>query len=138
MINDLIADMLTRIRNACLVKHQSTNILYSKLNLAILKVFLNEGYISTYQIYEINTKPLFINITLNYKGWWMKESFFSILRRISKPGKRIYSSYKNFNKYINTLKYNQGFAIISTSNGIMTHYKAINMKKGGEILCYIE
>lgn len=138
MINDLVSDMLTRIRNACLVKHQSTNIIYTKLNLDILKVFLTEGYINNYQIYEINNKPIFINIQINYKGWWIKEPLFISLKRISKPGKRIYSSYKTFNKIINNLRYNQGLAIISTSIGVMTHYKAINMKKGGEILCYIE
>lgn len=138
MINDLIADMLTRIRNACLVKHKFTNIIYTKLNLAILNVFLNEGYINNYQIYEINNKPIFINISLKYKGWWCKQSLFKSLKRISKNGKHIYSSYKKFNKYINNLKYNQGIAIISTSIGVMSHYKAINIKKGGEILCYIE
>ena len=138
MTNDNISDMLTRIRNSSLAKHSFTCVIYSKVNLAILKVLLSEGYIKSYEVQEnnINTKKE-IKIFLKYKGWWIKKAFFSIIKRISKPGKRIFSGYKNFNDSINVLKYEQGIAIISTSSGVMSHLKATKLKKGGEILCYI-
>jgi small subunit ribosomal protein S8 len=78
-----------------------------------------------------------IKAVLKYSGWWKKKPVFSILKRISKPGQRIFASYKDFNKIIDALKYEQGIAIISTSSGIMSHLKASKLKKGGEILCYI-
>jgi small subunit ribosomal protein S8 len=74
---------------------------------------------------------------LKYKGWWIKKPFFSIMKRISKPGQRVFAGYKNFNDVISVLKYEQGTAIISTSVGVMSHNKATQLKKGGEILCYI-
>jgi small subunit ribosomal protein S8 len=75
--------------------------------------------------------------SLKYKGWWVKKPFFSSIVRISKPGQRIFSKYKDFKKKISLLKYEQGIAIISTSSGVMSHLKASKMKKGGEILCFI-
>jgi len=137
MTNDLVSDMLTRIRNASLAKHPSLKAPYSKLNLAILKVLLGEGYIKSYTIDSKNPKIPVIQVLLKYKGWWIHKPLFSVLTRISKPGKRIFASYKNFQKKIDVLKYNQGTAIISTSSGVMSHLKAIKFKKGGEILCYI-
>jgi small subunit ribosomal protein S8 len=137
MTNDLVSDMLTRIRNASLARHSFARIRYSNLNLAILKVLENDSYIKNFQIEENLNKEKTIKIFLKYKGWWIKKPFFSILKRISKPGKRIFSSYKNFNATIDVLKYEQGTAIISTSSGVMSHLKAIKIKKGGEILCYI-
>lgn len=74
---------------------------------------------------------------LKYKGWWIKKPFFSIIKRISKPGKRVFSGYKDFGANIDILRYEQGIAIISTSSGVMGHLKATKLKKGGEILCYI-
>jgi small subunit ribosomal protein S8 len=137
MGNDLVSDMLTRIRNASLAKHSLTVAPYSKLNLAILKVLAAEGYIESYQL-QTQKKPLKeIQIELKYKGWWMKKPFFSTLSRISKPGKRVFSSYKQFQRTIDVLRYEQGTAIISTSSGVMSHSKATQLKKGGEILCYI-
>jgi small subunit ribosomal protein S8 len=135
MTNDLVSDMLTRIRNASLAKHSFTKVNYSKLNLAILKVLEAEGYISSYE--SENAKIPSIKIILKYKGWWIKKPLFSTLERISKPGQRVFSSYKNFNTSIDVLKYEQGTAIISTSMGVMSHLKATKLKKGGEILCYI-
>lgn len=134
MTNDLISDMLTRIRNATLARHDYTLVKYSKVNLAILKVLKSEGYIKNYTIVEDNK---FIKTYLKYKGWWIKKPFFSTIKRISKPGQRIFSGYKDLSKKIDVLKYQQGIAIISTSNGIMSHFKALKFKKGGEILCYI-
>lgn len=136
MTNDLVSDMLTRIRNASLAKHTFTRVNYSKLNLAILKVLEGEGYISNYQI-ENDLSRNMIKINLKYKGWWIKKPLFSTLQRISKPGQRVFSGYKDFTNTIDTLKYEQGTAIISTSIGVMSHLKATKLKKGGEILCYI-
>ena len=83
------------------------------------------------------TKKKFTKIILKYKGWWIKKPLFSSLKRVSKPGQRVFSGYKHFNDVIDTLKYEQGTAIISTSLGVMSHTKASTLKKGGEILCYI-
>jgi small subunit ribosomal protein S8 len=154
MTNDNISDMLTRLRNASMAKHSFARVVYSNVNVAILKVLLAEGYIRDYDIEtemktiqdnsgittsfsQIPTNKKSIRIFLKYKGWWIKKSFFSILKRISKPGKRIFSSYKQFNDQVNVLRYEQGIAIISTSSGVMSHLKATKLKKGGEILCYI-
>lgn len=136
MTNDLVSDMLTRIRNASLAKHSFTRVNYSKLNLAILKVLEAEGYINTYEV-EKDSAISLIRINLKYKGWWIKKPLFSTLQRVSKPGQRVFSSYKDFNTTIDVLKYEQGTAIISTSVGVMSHLKATKLKKGGEILCYI-
>jgi small subunit ribosomal protein S8 len=139
MVNDLVSDMLTRIRNASLARHSFVSVQYSKLNLAVLKVLSAEGYIKTYSVTESEEKQTqkTIKVLLKYKGWWIKKPLFSTLKRISKPGQRVFSGYKNFNKVINILKYNQGTAIISTSSGVISHSKAEKLKKGGEILCYI-
>ena len=137
MTNDLVSDMLTRIRNGSLARHSFTRIRYSKLNLGILQVLENEGYIQGYTVEEESNNTKIIKAFLKYKGWWIKKPFFSVISRFSKPGKRVFSGYKNFKTKINILKYEQGTAIISTSSGIMSHSKATKLKKGGEILCYI-
>jgi small subunit ribosomal protein S8 len=137
MTNDLIADMLTRIRNASLARHVFTCIQYSKLNLAILKVLRGEGYIQSYSVEKNNRNQNQIKLILKYKGWWIKKPLFSTIQRISKPGQRVFSGYKDFNDVIDTLKYEQGIAIISSSIGVISHLKAVKLRKGGEILCYI-
>jgi small subunit ribosomal protein S8 len=137
MTNDLVSDMLTRIRNASLARHSFARVRYSKLNLAILRVLMAEGYIKSYVFEETANKQHSIKILLKYKGWWIKKPLFSIMKRISKPGQRVFSGYKNFDDIITVLKYEQGTAIISTSIGVMSHLKATKLKKGGEILCYI-
>lgn len=137
MTNDLVSDMLTRIRNASLARHSFTYIRYSKLNLEILKVLAKEGYIKDFQIEEKTSAQKMIKTLLKYKGWWIKKPFFSIIKRVSKPGQRIFAGYKEFDQKIDVLKYEQGTAIISTSSGIMSHLKATKLKKGGEILCYV-
>lgn len=137
MTNDLVSDMLTRIRNASLARHSIVRVCYSKLNLSILKVLQNENYISDYLIEDEIESAKFIKIILKYKGWWIKKPLFSVIKRISKPGNRVFSGYKNFQKIIDVLRYDQGTAIISTSNGVMSHTKATKLKKGGEILCFI-
>lgn len=137
MSNDLVSDMLTRIRNACLARHTIVRVRYSNLNLSILKVLESEGYIKSFEIEESENVQPFIKVLLKYKGWWIKKPLFSSLKRISKPGQRVFSGYKNFQKLIDILRFQQGIAIISTSSGVMSHIKATKLKKGGEILCYI-
>lgn len=137
MTNDLVSDMLTRIRNASLARHSFTDIRYSKLNLEILKVLAREGYIQSYQLEENEFAQKSIKAYLKYKGWWIKKPLFSAIKRISKPGQRIFAGYKDFAKKIDVLHYAQGIAIVSTSSGVMSHVKATKLKKGGEILCFI-
>ena len=137
MTNDLVSDMLTRIRNASMARHSFARVRYSKLNLAILKVLAAEGYIKSYTIETLEPVDSGIKILLKYKGWWIKKPLFSIIKRISKPGQRVFSGYKNFQDTIDVLRYEQGTAIISTSAGIVSHIKAQKLKKGGEILCYV-
>ena len=137
MTNDLVSDMLTRIRNASLAKHSFTKVNYSKLNLAILKVLEAEGYINTYELENETSIKKAIRVNLKYKGWWIKKPLFSTIQRVSRPGQRVFSGYKNFNNIIDVLRHEQGTAIISTSIGVMSHLKATKLKKGGEILCYV-
>jgi small subunit ribosomal protein S8 len=137
MSNDLVSDMLTRIRNACLARHSLVRVRYSNLNSAILKVLEAEGYIQNFEMEEGSGSEVAIKIFLKYKGWWIKKPFFSNLKRVSKPGQRVFCGYKNFQKLIDVLRFDQGIAIISTSSGVMSHVKATQLKKGGEILCYI-
>lgn len=137
MTNDLISDMLTRIRNASLARHSFTILRFSKQTCGILEVLKKEGYIKGYEILGTTDLKQNIKVFLKYKGWWIKKPFFSIIKRVSKPGQRIFSGYKEFKTKVNVLNYNQGTAIISTSSGIMSHFKAAKLRKGGEILCYI-
>ncbi len=137
MTHDLTSDMLTRIRNAVLVKQNFVNVWHSKFNIEILKVLLAEGYIEKFEVFLTAKKQKQIKIYLKYKGWWIKRPFFSKIVRVSKPGQRMFSSYEDFSKKVNLLKSSQGMAVISTSSGIMSHRKAIRLKKGGEIICYI-
>jgi small subunit ribosomal protein S8 len=137
MTNDLVSDMLTRIRNASLARHTFVRVKYSKLNLAILKVLNAEGYINAFQLDGTDSSDKLIKVDLKYKGWWIKKPLFANLNRISKPGQRVFAGYRNFDTLITTLKYEQGTAIISTSVGVMSHKKATQLKTGGEVLCYI-
>lgn len=137
MTNDLVSDMLTRIRNATLARHSFACVRYSKLNLAILKVLVADGYITGYSVEKNKNSVPEIKVLLKYKGWWIKKPLFSILKRVSKPGQRVFSGYKQFQENIDGLRYDQGTAIISTSIGVVSHLKATKLKKGGEILCYI-
>ena len=138
MTNDLISDMLTRIRNASLARHSFTYVEYCEINLSILRVLYREGYIKGYRVDQNRASQRLVKTFLKYKGWWIKKPLFSIIRRISTPGQRIFAGYNEFDKKLDCLQYNQGVAIISTSSGIMSHTKAIKLKKGGEILCYVE
>ena len=129
-ISDVIADMLTRIRNANSAKHESVDVPASNMKKAIADILKEEGYIAGYQIVE-DGKQGIIRITLKYgRG---KQRVIQGLRRISKPGLRIYSNCEDMPKVQNGL----GIAIISTSKGIMTDKKARELNVGGEVIAFV-
>lgn len=131
MINDTIADMLTRIRNANLSKHQIAQVPSTKITKNILKVLKEEGFI--YEFEEIQEKPKkYLIISLKYKGK-NKKPIITELKRISKPGLRVYVNHKELPKVLGGI----GIAIISTSKGVMTDKYARNLGLGGEVICYI-
>lgn len=127
---DPIADMLTRIRNAARVSHETVSIPASKLKVELAKVLKEEGYISDYSVVE-DGKFKAIVITLKYDI--NRKSVITKLERVSKPGLRTYSKSKNLQKVLGGL----GVAIVSTSKGLMTDRKARKENVGGEVLCYI-
>ena len=131
MVNDTISDMLTRIRNANMVKHQIVQIPSTKMSLAITEILKAEGYIEDFEQYSENNKN-YLLISLKYTGK-SRQPVICKLERISKPGLRVYSSSKELPKVLNNL----GIAIVSTSKGVMTNLKAKELGIGGEILCYI-
>ena len=129
-ISDVIADMLTRIRNANSAKHESVDVPASNMKKAIADILKEEGYIANYQIVE-DGKQGIIRITLKYgRG---KQRVIQGLRRVSKPGLRIYSNCEDMPKVMNGL----GIAIVSTSKGVMTDKKARQANVGGEILAFV-
>ena len=129
-ISDVIADMLTRIRNANNAKHETVDVPASNMKRAITDILLTEGYIKGYQIIE-DGKQGVIRITLKYtKG---KGKVIQGLRRVSKPGLRIYSNCEDMPKVMNGL----GVAIISTSKGIMTDKQARKENVGGEVIAFV-
>jgi small subunit ribosomal protein S8 len=131
VVNDTIADMLTRIRNANLAKHQIVQVPATKMTRNIVQVLKEEGYIEYFE--EINeTLQTFLLISLKYKGK-KRECVITALKRISKPGLRVYANHKEIPKVLGGL----GIAIISTSQGVMTDRQARHNGLGGEVLCYI-
>ena len=131
MVTDTIADMLTRIRNAHMVKHQIVQIPSTKMSLAIAKILKEEGYIEDFENYLENNKK-YLLISLKYIGQSRKPVIAKIIR-ISKPGLRVYSGAKELPRVLENL----GIAIISTSKGVMTNLNAKKLGIGGEILFYI-
>jgi small subunit ribosomal protein S8 len=130
MNTDPIADMLTRIRNANLAKHSSVEMPYSKLKEQLAKLLKAEGYIEDYSVREVG-KFKILSIDLKYGT--DKAPIITNLRRISKPGLRVYTKSKNLPKVLGGL----GIAIVSTSKGLLTDRKARKDKVGGEVLCYV-
>ena len=129
-ISDVIADMLTRIRNANDAKHETVDVPASNMKKAIADILVAEGYIKSYQIIEDGRQGI-IRITLKYgKG---KTKTIKGLRRVSKPGLRIYSNCEDMPKVLGGL----GIAIVSTSKGIMTDKKARELGVGGEIIAFV-
>ncbi|MBQ5315578.1 MAG: 30S ribosomal protein S8 [Oscillospiraceae bacterium] len=129
-ITDKIADMLTRIRHANSAKHATADIPASNIKKAIAQILLDEGYIKGFQVIE-DGKQGIIKVTLKYGE--NKSQVITGLRRVSKPGLRIYSSCEDMPKVMKGL----GIAIVSTSKGIMTDKKARELNVGGEILAFI-
>ena len=129
-ISDVIADMLTRIRNANDAKHESVDIPASNLKKSIAEILLEEGYIKNFQIVE-DGKQGIIRVNLKYTAG--KQKVIRGLKRVSKPGLRIYSNCEDMPKVMNGL----GIAIVSTSKGVMTDKKARLANVGGEILAFV-
>ena len=129
-VTDTIADMLTRIRNANSAKHDSVDIPASNVKKAIAQILLDEGYINGFQVIENGNQGV-LQIALKYGP--NKSQVITGLRRISKPGLRIYSDVENMPKVMKGL----GIAILSTSKGIMTDKQARKANVGGEVLAYV-
>lgn len=129
-IHDPIADMLTKIRNALIAKHEKVDILPSKEKLEIIKILKNEGYIKNFKKISEENKTFFrVFLKYNETG----EAVLTGLQRVSKPGRRVYKGYKNMPRLYNGI----GIYVISTSTGITTGKKAVERKVGGEILCCV-
>ena len=131
IVNDPIADMLTRIRNAQIARHDATVMPASNTKKAIAKILLEEGYIKAYDVIDDGLQGQ-IKVTLKYVNG-KSTPVIAGLKRISKPGLRIYSNYEDMPKVMNGL----GIAIVSTSKGIMTDKAARREKVGGEILAFV-
>ena len=129
-MSDVIADMLTRIRNANDAKHATVDIPASNMKKSIADILVAEGYVKGYQVIE-DGKQGMIRVTLKYAAG--KQKVIHGLRRVSKPGLRIYSDCENMPRVMNGL----GIAIVSTSKGVMTDKKARKENVGGEVLAFI-
>ena len=129
-ITDPVADMLTRIRNASTAKHETVDVPASNLKKAIAQILLDEGYIKAFQIVEDGTQGI-IRITLKYLAG--KGQVISGLRRVSKPGLRVYAGAEDLPRVLKGL----GIAIISTSKGVMTDKAARAAHVGGEVLAFV-
>ena len=129
-ITDPVADMLTRIRNANTAKHESVDVPASNLKKAIAQILLDEGYIKSFEIVDDGTQGI-ICIQLKYLAG--KEKVISGLRRVSKPGLRVYAGADELPRVLKGL----GIAIISTSKGVMTDKKARANHVGGEVLAFV-
>ncbi len=130
MVQDKIADMLTRIRNANQLRYQTVEVIGTKITLKIAEILKNEGYISEYE-YIKNPQGDKLILTLKYGE--KKERVITGLKRISKSGLRVYAKCEDLPRVLNGL----GIAIISTSKGLMTDKEARRQKLGGEVLAYI-
>ena len=130
LVNDPIADMLTRIRNAQVAKHESVMIPASNMKKSIAKILLDEGYVNTVETIDDGMAGM-IKIGLKYTQ--NKQAVIVGLKRISKPGLRVYASCQELPKVLGGL----GIAIVSTPNGVMTDKEARKLNVGGEVLAYI-
>lgn len=131
MVTDTISDILTRIRNANLVKHQIVQVPATNMSIALTTILKQEGFIEDFENYtEKNKKYLLLSLKYFGKG---RKPIISNLERVSKPGLRVYTN----SKALPVVLDNIGIAIISTSKGVMTNLKAKELGIGGEILCYI-
>ena len=131
MMSDPIADMLTRIRNANAAKHDTVDVPASKMKLAIAEILLEEGYIKNFEVIEDGVFKT-MHITLKY-GADKNEKIISGIKRISKPGLRVYAGKEDMPKVLGGL----GIAIISTNQGVITDKKARELQVGGEVLAFV-
>jgi small subunit ribosomal protein S8 len=131
VVTDTISDMLTRIRNATMVKHQIVQIPVTKMSIAITTILKEEGFIEDFERYQENKRD-YLLLSLKYTGK-SRKAVISEIKRISKPGLRVYKNSKELPKVLDDL----GIAIMSTSKGVMTNVKAREFGVGGEVLCYI-
>ena len=129
MVTDPIADLLTRIRNAAMVHHDSVQIPASKMKIAVAKILKDEGFISDFSIVKGEPQRM-VKVTLKYVD---KQPAFVGLERVSKPGLRVYSGKREIPRVYGGL----GIAILSTSKGLMTGQEAWKKNLGGEVLCYV-
>ena len=130
MITDPIADMLTRIRNALVARHESVEVPMSKMKKSIADILTEEGFINGYEVVEGEVQSV---MKVNLKYGPNNEKVISGIKRISKPGLRVYANSENLPVVLNGL----GIAIISTSKGVMTDKKARAAHIGGEVLAYV-
>ena len=131
MVTDTISDMLTRIRNATMVKHQIVQIPVTKMSVAIANILKDEGFIVGFENYEESNRQ-YLLLSLKYTGK-SRNSVISEIKRVSKPGLRVYANSKELPRVLDNL----GLAIMSTPRGVMTNLKAKELGIGGEVLCYI-
>ncbi len=131
VVTDTISDMLTRIRNATMVKHQIVQIPVTKMSVAIANILKDEGFIVGFENYQEGNRQ-YLLLSLKYTGK-SRNSVISEIKRVSKPGLRVYANSKELPKVLDNL----GIAIMSTSRGVMTNLKAKELGIGGEVLCYI-
>jgi small subunit ribosomal protein S8 len=129
--NDTISDMLTRIRNACAVRHPTTEVPITRMTRSIAQVLQEEGFIEGFEETGEGVKRYLV-LSLKYKERGRKP-IINTLKRVSKPGLRVYSTRKDLPRVLGGI----GIAIISTSKGIMTDREARRQNVGGEILCYV-
>ena len=129
--SDPIADMLTRIRNANTAKHDTVDVPSSKMKLAIAEILLKEGFIKSFEVIEEGNFKT-IRITLKY-GADKNQRIITGIKRISKPGLRVYAGAEDMPKVLGGL----GIAIVSTNKGVMTDKEARALNVGGEVLCFV-
>lgn len=129
-MSDPLADLLTRIRNAGMVRHESVDIPLSKVKSGVVEILKREGFIADYQVIEDKTQGV-LRIEMRYDN--RREPVINGLRRVSKPGRRIYVKHDQIPKVMSGL----GIAIISTSRGILTDREAREQRLGGELLCEV-
>ncbi len=128
MATDPISDMLTRIRNAIMVRHESTDMPYSALKFSIAKLLKEEGYVRNYKVFVDEGRKKFIKVYIGYDE--RSKSVITGLRRISKPGRRVYVGADDMSRGKGKL----GTAVVSTSRGLMTDKQAVGNQVGGELL----
>jgi len=130
MTNDPIADMLARLSNAAAIKHQNVLMPASKLRVAVAKILKDEGYIEKLEVTKDKPQPM-LRVWLKYDE--QKKPILSGVKRISKPGRRVYAGKAD----VPWVQHGLGVAIVSTTRGVMTGVRAKRMGLGGEILCYV-